>query len=67
MYIYILFLIFKETTINDDELKSNGVDDDYSILSTDGKMSKSEIKIARQSQRKRYRIQIIKMFFFLQC
>jgi hypothetical protein len=38
-----------------DESKKNKVDDD-SIQSTDGRMSKSEIKIARQSQRKRLRI-----------
>jgi len=39
--------------MTDDEHKSNKVDDDCSIQSIDSKMSKSEIKIARQSQRKR--------------
>lgn len=50
MYVFIII----ETTVTDDEHKNNKIDDDYSILSTDGRMSKSEIKIARQSQRKRY-------------
>ncbi|XP_025414741.1 F-actin-monooxygenase Mical isoform X3 [Sipha flava] len=42
--------------ITDDEVKNNKVNDDLSILSADGKMSKAEIKIARQSQYKRLRI-----------
>lgn len=54
MYTYLNILIFLETVITNDEFKSNKVDDDCSIQSTDGRMSKSEIKIARQSQRKRY-------------
>ncbi|XP_022161142.1 F-actin-methionine sulfoxide oxidase Mical isoform X2 [Myzus persicae] len=44
-----------ETVVTVDESKKNKVDDD-SIQSADGRMSKSEIKIARQSQRKRLRI-----------
>lgn len=44
-----------ETVITDNEPK-NKVEDDYSIQSADSKMSKSEIKIARQSHRKRYYI-----------
>lgn len=48
-----------------DESKKNKVDDDYSIQSADGRMSKSEIKIARQSQRKRYCMQTVYKFLFL--
>lgn len=48
-YIY----LFIEIIMTDDEHKSNKVDDDCSIQSVDSRMSKSEIKIARQSQRKR--------------
>lgn len=51
-FLNILLLI--ETVITNDESKNNKVDEDYSFQSTDGRMSKSEIKIARQSQRKRY-------------
>jgi len=42
-----------ETVGTVDESKKNKVDDD-SIQSADNKMTKSEIKIAKQSQRKRY-------------
>lgn len=47
------FNIFVEVVSTDNEFKSN-IDNDCSTQSIDGKMSKSEIKIARQSQRKRY-------------
>jgi len=52
--IKIKHVLFIETVVSMDESKKNKIDDDYSIQSADGKMSKSEIKIARQSQRKRY-------------
>lgn len=52
--IKIKHVLFIETVVSMDESKKNKVDDDFSIQSADGKMSKSEIKIARQSQRKRY-------------
>lgn len=58
------YLLYIELVFTDDEPKSNKVDEDYSIQSTDGRMSKSEIKIARQSQRKRYCIQIFQIFFY---
>lgn len=44
-----------ELVTSDDEYTNNKVDDDHSIQSI-GRMSKSEIKIARQSQRKKLRI-----------
>lgn len=50
MYLYFPFL---DTITADNEHKNNKVDDDCSFRSIDGKMSKLEIKIARQSQRKR--------------
>lgn len=50
MYWHFLFL---DTITADNEHKNNKKDDDCSFRSIDGKMSKSEIKIARQSQRKR--------------
>lgn len=52
MKMYMCFL-FLDTITADNEYKNNKVDDDCSYRSIDGKMSKSEIKIARQSQRKR--------------
>jgi len=52
--IQIKHILLIETDVTIDESKKNKVDDDYSIHNVDGRMSKSEIKIARQSQRKRY-------------
>ncbi|VVC28632.1 Hypothetical protein CINCED_3A006155 [Cinara cedri] len=43
-------------TVHTDGSQKYKIDDDYSIQSADSKMSKSEIKIARQSQRKRLRM-----------
>lgn len=62
--IKIKHVLFIETVVSMDESKKNKVDDDYSIQSADGKMSKSEIKIARQSQRKRYYTYNLQISFF---
>jgi len=61
--IKIKHVLFIETVVSMDESKKNKVDDDYSIQSADGKMSKSEIKIARQSQRKRYYTYNLQIYF----
>ncbi|XP_050425009.1 F-actin-monooxygenase Mical isoform X2 [Adelges cooleyi] len=45
-----------ETIITDDEPKNGIFDNDPSMMSADSRMTKSEMKIARQSQRKRLRI-----------
>jgi len=51
-----------ETVGTVDESKKNKVDVD-SIQSVDSRMSKSEIKIAKQSQRKRYFTHNSQIFF----
>jgi len=61
--IKIKHVLFIETVVSMDESKKNKVDDDFSIQSADSKMSKSEIKIARQSQRKRYYIYNLQISF----
>lgn len=59
----IKFIFLPIETISVDESKKNKIDDD-SIQSADGRMSKSEIKIARQSQRKRYCTHNLQFSFF---
>lgn len=49
----IVFFFFLEVVVTDDEQKVNKFEDDCSIQSVDGRRSKSEIKNARQLQRKR--------------